>query len=236
MSTAFGTVFESAGKSGESSDGGGNSNPEIGTVRSEGNANSDHGVFGGLESFSNPADYSEPIAGNNARTESGNSSGEPRRTKTGRIDRRTKAGRNAQETPGSVETPIDRGRKSIKLISLEKAILSLHDMAAGLFEIPEIMLSEPEAKELSDAVRDLGQYYVETFDPRKVAAFNLVACMGGIYATRVMAYRHRMAQMRRENLRVMPSQPAAQPPAPGPNQADPVAMALNPPLEGAPGY
>lgn len=235
MSTAFGAIESAFGKSGIASDDNGTGNGENGTGRSEGNANSDNGVFGGLE-FSDPASYSEPIAGSEPRTGNGNASGEPKRTKTGRIDRRTRAGRNAaQETPDTV-TPVDRGgRKSIKLISLEKAILSLHDMAAGLFEVPELMLSEPEAKELSDAVRDLSQYYVETFDPRKVAAFNLVACMGGIYATRIMAYRNRMAMMRRENLRVMPT-PQQAPPAPGPNQADPAAVALNPPIEGAPGY
>ena len=115
-------------------------------------------------------------------------------------------------------------------------------MAAGIFEVPELTLSETEAKELSDCVKDVGQYYVASFDPKKVAIFNLVTCLGGIYSLRVMAYRARMAAERekRAPLAVMPKQaaPTSQPaPRPEDNLNPPVnPITLNPPADGGGEY
>lgn len=235
MSTAFGSTPDTFGKSGESIGGNGFSHDEDRTGRTEGNADSNNSFFSGLESF-DPNTLTEPIG----PADNGNATGgEPRRTKTGRIDRRTRAGRNAPETSDSV-TPIDRGRKPIQLISLEKAIIGLHDMAAGIFGIEELQLSRDEAREYSEAVKDVSQFYVASFDPKKVAIANLITCMGGIYSTRIMAYRNRMEmerQQRPANVAVMPQPQQTQQPRPQAAPAPTVSpFGMNPPIQGAGEY
>ena len=168
----------------------------------------------------------------NPRTEFGNSGGEPRRTKSGKIDRRTRAGRGGTETetPGPIRQPG-------KLISLEKAILSLHDMASEIFGIPELQLSEAEAAAMNEAVLDVSKYYVQSFDPKKVAIFNLAMCCGGIYTTRIMAYRNRLEKEGKDKLRIMPN-PQTQPQQSTQRTATTLEEYLGgmPPAEGAGGY
>lgn len=183
----------------------GSSNAENGSGRTERNDSKPERVINGYESFTPPTG---PVTERFGNTNAG--SGEPRRTKSGKIDRRTRAGRT-QKTPDSVEDLSQEWSKEFgsakKLVSLEKAILSLHDLASGIFGIPELMLSEPEAKAINDAVLDVSKYYIAAFDPKKVAIFNLATCLGGIYAMRIMAYRHRVGMEQKTKLRVMPNQP-----------------------------
>lgn len=222
MSEEIGEFVTANGESGTPSNGNGSSESENGNRRTEGNGDGSARIIDGFESWNPSGPATERIPNRESAD-----SGEPRRTKSGKIDRRTKAGRN---NTGTTETsnPVARGGK---LISLEKAILSLHDMAAGIFQIPELCLSEQEASALNDAVLDVSKYYVSAFDPKKVAIFNLVTCMGGIYATRVMTYRHRMAMERRSKLSVMPNKQDV------PQQGITIEQYLggNPPVEGAAG-
>lgn len=228
MSSPFGAIDESDRKPGNAGDDNRNGIAENGTGRTEGNDSGNDSVFGSYETI-NPANFTERIT----RTEpaNGNAGGEPRRTRSGRIDRRTRAGRNAaQETPDSV-----RPHQPQKLVSLDKAIIGLHDMAAAIFGIEELMLTDAEGKEYSDAVMEVSKYYVPSIDPKTVAFANLIVCMGGIYTTRIMAYRVRAEKERRANLRVMPGaqpQPQPQQPAATPKNAPADAMALNPPVYG----
>lgn len=225
MSSPFGAILESDRQPGDAGDDNGNNIAENGTGRTEGNGSGNDSVFGSYETV-DPANFTERIPRNEPAANPG---GEPRRTRSGRIDRRTRAGRNAaQETPDSV-----RPHQPQKLVSLDKAIIGLHDMAAAIFGIEELMLTDPEAKEYSDAVMEVSKYYVPSIDPKKVAIANLIACMGGIYTTRIMAYRVRAEKERRANLRVMPgAQPQPQQPAATPKNAPADAMALNPPVYG----
>lgn len=203
----------------------GTNNTENGNGGTTRNVSEPTNIINGYESFDPSSPATERIP------DRGNSGGEPKRTKSGKIDRRTKAGRNAspQETSDSVSY------YPKKLVSLEQAILSLHDMAAGIFGIPELSLSEPEAKALNDAVLEVSKYYVSAFDPKKVAIFNLVTCMGGIYAVRVMAYRNRVHLQRKNKLSVMPNQP--QQPIQPTGKATTIEEYLGgmPPAEGAAG-
>ena len=182
-------------------------------------------VINGYESFAPGGPATERIL------DGRNTSGEPKRTKSGKLDRRTKAGRSASETSDSVSYSAPK-----KLVSLETAILSLHDMAAGIFQIPELCLSEAEAKTLNDAVLDVSKYYVSSFDPKKVAIFNLATCMGGIYATRVMAYRHRVGMEKRNKLKVMTPTNVPQNAAPPQGMTIEQYLGGNPPAEGAAGF
>ena len=109
-------------------------------------------------------------------------------------------------------------------------------MAAGIFQIPELCLSEAEAKTLNDAVLDVSKYYVSSFDPKKVAIFNLATCMGGIYATRVMAYRHRVGMEKRNKLKVMTPTNVPQNAAPPQGMTIEQYLGGNPPAEGAAGF
>lgn len=111
-----------------------------------------------------------------------------RRTRDGRIDRRTRAGRgNAPETSGP-QTP--RPVKE-KRISLEKLLLSLHNIGATLLDVEELALDPEEAKDLSEGIVEVGKHYRMDFDPKKVAIAELLIVAGNIYGTRIMAYRLR---------------------------------------------
>lgn len=227
MSEGIGEFIRDNRESDQSSGVDGTNNTEIGVSGTAGNDSRPANIINGYESFAPGGPVTERIPDRN-------SGGEPKRTKSGKIDRRTRAGRNAspQETADTVNY-----ERPKKLVSLEQAILSLHDMAAGIFGIPELSLSEPEAKQLNDAVLEVSKYYVSAFDPKKVAIFNLVTCMGGIYAVRVMAYRNRIYQQRKNKLSVMPNQqpvPALQPLG----KATTIEEYLGgqPPAEGAAGF
>lgn len=216
--------FITNGESGNASDVDGSNIAENGTSGTAGNDSKPTNIINGYESFAPAGPATERIPDRTT------ANGEPKRTKSGKIDRRTKAGRNAQETTDTVSYAPK------KLVSLEQAILSLHDMAAGIFGIPELSLSEPEAKQLNDAVLEVSKYYVSAFDPKKVAIFNLVTCMGGIYAVRVMAYRNRMHLQRKQKLAVMPPQQPAPIQPTGKATTIEEYLGGQPPAEGAMGF
>jgi hypothetical protein len=115
-------------------------------------------------------------------------SGEPRRTRTGKIDRRTRAGRAvAGESTTEKETPNSLGLVRIDLTS---AIYGLHLTLAGF--VPELELGKPEAEKLAKATTELGKYYAMEFDPKKVAWFNFCTALGAVYIPRVIAIKNRL--------------------------------------------
>jgi len=69
-------------------------------------------------------------------------------------------------------------------------------MASLFIGVPELVLDPKEAKELSDAIAAVAKFYPTTFDPKKVAICNLAVVAGGIYSTRIMAYRLRVKSER----------------------------------------
>lgn len=54
---------------------------------------------------------------------------------------------------------------------------------------PELAISEDEAHNLTEAIQNVAQYYDMTADPKAVAWFELIVCLGGIYGTRFVAIR-----------------------------------------------
>jgi len=128
--------------------------------------------------------FSEP-------TGSGESGGfyNVKRTKSGAIDKRSIRGNRARKD-GAGTSPETVGLSSL---SLEDVIFNLHQLAAvivaPLTNIPAetLALDHKEAKQLSDAVKEVGKYYNAVFDPKKVAIFNLSVTAGGIYGMRLWA-------------------------------------------------
>lgn len=141
--------------------------------------------------------------------------GEPRRTRSGRIDRRTKAGRTGS-TAGAEETP-SKSALGLDSLSLTDLLYSIHMMGAKIIA-EEFELEKAEAEKLSKAIQQVGKHYAMDFDPKKVAIANLCAVAGSIYVPRIIA-----ATIKRKKgpAEVRPiSQPA-------PKQA-PLAQAPNP--------
>lgn len=89
---------------------------------------------------------------------------------------------------GSGRKPaIGTAQKASNLIAdLEALLLSVHFMGAKLLSMPEWELEPSEAKKLSDAIKDVAQYYDFLMDPKKLAIAQLCFCAGGIYGPRVI--------------------------------------------------
>jgi hypothetical protein len=144
------------------------------------------------------------------RTDTGGSGDSTRRTKTGRIDRRTRAGRSGggiTDTTGGIgesETPASSS-VNLEKVNLTDLLLSLHAMGAAFLSTPELELDRDEAKKLSDGIQKVGKYYAMAFDPKKVAIAELAIIAGGIYGTRFVAWKNRKNQEGQESK-----------PAPGP--------------------
>jgi hypothetical protein len=131
----------------------------------------------GIEVESGPD--TERIGGQDGNT----SGGEPRRTKSGKIDGRTTRGKRGPKTASE---------ESIRLsVSLEKLLYSIHLMGAEFLKTPELELEKDEAKKLSDAIEEVGKHYKVAFDPKKVAIAELAVVGVSIYGPMLVQVRRR---------------------------------------------
>lgn len=92
-------------------------------------------------------------------------------------------------------------------------------------KIPELQLSDVEARELSKAIGKVSDFYDSGASEKTLAWVNLAVCAGGIYGTRVFAYSIRTkteADAKRQLAAPQQQRPNLHP---FPNQA-PVAGAL----------
>jgi hypothetical protein len=137
-------------------------------------------IIGGYES---EEPRTERIAGDNR-----SGTGEPRLTKSGRIDGRTLRGKRTSETAAQKPNAV-----GFSQLDLTEVIFSMHQMLAGITSVPELELDRGESEKLGSAIKDVGSYYGAVFDPKKVAIFNLCMVAGGIYGTRLFAVRNRIA-------------------------------------------
>ncbi len=152
----------------------GNEKPDSGTDRKNG---SDDTLFG----FEVGEPYTEKL-------DSGGSA--PRRTKSGRIDGRTTRWRKSGTGEQADGTD---AKESVHLskLSITDVLYSLHLMGAEILSVPELKLDKDEAKKLGDAIAEVAKHYSVSFDPKKVAIFNLFSTAGLIYGTRLYAVRER---------------------------------------------
>ena len=173
-----------------------------------------HEVINGFEVESGP--FTEPIR--DAGTGDG-TGGEPRRTKSGKIDGRTLRGKRGTKA----------SEESVRLssISLETLLYSIHLMGAEFLACKELELEKDESKKLADAIQDVGKFYNVAFDPKKVAICQLAVIAGGIYGPMFVQVRRRLkAERTRQPLSATPinqPRPQASQPAQNPAQARPVS-------------
>jgi hypothetical protein len=75
----------------------------------------------------------------------------------------------------------------------------VHMFLAQRIQAPELMVSENEAQRLALAINDVAQHYPGLdIDPVVKSWLGLAFCAGTIYAPRVMAFRQRLTEARRE--------------------------------------
>lgn len=110
-----------------------------------------------------------------------------RRTKSGKPDRRTRAGRTG--TDGTSETP---GSLDTSKISLEGLLYSLHLMGMEILKLPEMEIDRSESKKLADAIAEVNKFHHIAIDPKKLAYLNLGFVAITVYGPRFVAARNRM--------------------------------------------
>lgn len=88
---------------------------------------------------------------------------------------------------------------SASLEGIEGMLLSIHLMGAAMLSVPELALTESEAKKMSQAIARVAELYDFGMSEKMLAWSNLMLCFGGIYGTRAFAYSNRMkAEARRK--------------------------------------
>ena len=91
--------------------------------------------------------------------------------------------------PGSTNAP---RKTKTNLGGLESILLSLHAMASGFLEVPELALDPDEAKLMADAAAQVAAHYNHVMNPKVLAWANLAMVCGGVYGTRYAAVRMRL--------------------------------------------
>jgi hypothetical protein len=102
----------------------------------------------------------------------------------------TPTGRKRKRAPGGNRGGASNGGKTATKTTRDigNILFSVHMMGASFLKIPELMLEETEAKQLSDAVSRVSELYeIPLMDERTMAWVNLAIVAGGIYGPRVVA-------------------------------------------------
>jgi hypothetical protein len=202
MSSEIGKLinFDTDGKSGNKSDNDGSEGDSSSTIRPP-------------ERVAPSFEY-EPIEPGAVRIDSLDSDGGTRRTKSGKIDRRTLRGKKEVSPAVGVDG-----------ISIKDLLIGIHAFGASITGIEELEIDDTEGKKLGDAVEELGKIYGKTINPKTAAWVNFAAACGVVYGPRFVAYRERMKKETAEKK----SLPRVGP-QPAPIQRTPPAQA--PPAKG----
>jgi hypothetical protein len=102
---------------------------------------------------------------------------------------------------------------------LEDLLFSVHLMGAAILKVPELEIDAEEAKRLSDAIKNVAQYYPMVFDPKKLAIANLCVVLGTIYGTRAVAIYKSTPKKPSAPVTPIREVPKRDPPGPGPQPA-----------------
>jgi hypothetical protein len=70
-------------------------------------------------------------------------------------------------------------------------LLSIHLMGATILKVPELALSDEEAKKITAAVAKVASHYDVGASEKSIAWANLAICAGGVYGTRIWTYQLR---------------------------------------------
>jgi hypothetical protein len=130
----------------------------------------------------------------------------PRRTRSGRIDGRSKQARAAREAkPGNLSG-----------LSVKDLLIGICSSLQVMTGIPEFEIDDDEAKIVGDACVELGKVYGSTISPKVLAWSNFAAALGRVGGTRVVAYQARIRNERASKpgpVRVDKTKPASAPAA-----------------------
>lgn len=144
-------------------------------------------------------------------------------TKSGKPDRRTKQYRNTG-SDGTEASREETGKVHLSKLDIGELLFSIHLTLSEFTKIPELELEKGEADELGSAVKEFAKFYGASFDPKKVALFNLCLAAGKIYIPRAIAVKkNRMGQTKGPQLVERP-QPQ--------RKEQPQATPVNIPLDG----
>lgn len=147
--------------------------------------------------------FSDPIEafGIGAGAGSGNGKGNEDRGPSGR--KGVKRGPYAPKTKKTVQASLE---------GIEAMLMSIHMMGSTLMHVPELVITEPEAKQLGKAIARVAALYSFGLSEHVMAWANLGVVMCGVYGTRAYAY----------HLRIKAETEKKKAPAPGPVMAWPV--------------
>ncbi len=78
--------------------------------------------------------------------------------------------------------------KNLTVVGIDKILFSIHMFCAMTLQIPELVLKEDEAKQLSDAIRNVNEQFKIALDPKTAAYIELAQVAGIIYGPRAVAF------------------------------------------------
>lgn len=129
--------------------------------------------------------------------------------------------------PGSsTGTGAKKEKVSASLEGIEGILLSLHTIAATVLKVPELSLSEPEAKQLTSAMNRVAAHYDVGASEKTLAWMNLAVCAGGIYGTRLWSYQLRTKSEAEKKLQAQAAPPRAPYPFPVQSSGNAAGAAL----------
>lgn len=141
----------------------------------------DEGTGTGIEA----GDFIDPTEGQSSSGEQLGAAGDEPAPKRGRGRPPGSKTRNGKAKAEKIPTSLD---------GIEGILLSLHTMGATFAKVPELNLTDEEAKKLSAAIERVASLYDFGASEKTLAWVNLAMCVGGIYGTRVFAYSMRTKQ------------------------------------------
>ena len=133
----------------------------------------------------------------------------------------SRKGRPPKDTTGAADTAASARKAATQAtLDLNNILFSLHLMGASLLKVPDLALTEEEAKHLAAAITRVTELYeVPLMDEKTRAWFNLGIVGFEVYGTRIVAH---MAERKKKQpapppMVITPFRPQPQPAPPPPN-------------------
>jgi ribosomal protein S26 len=123
-----------------------------------------------------------------------------KRTKSGKIDGRTKWGRGKSDATEGTQAKV-----RLESFSIEGLLIGIHQMGAAMLKTPELEITEKEAKQLSEAAQAVAREYNHVINPKTAAWIQLCVACGTVYGTRIVAIRMREKQTKKKPIAVTPN-------------------------------
>jgi hypothetical protein len=131
----------------------------------------------------------------------------PKLTKSGKIDKRTLRGPRGASGSGSdtSATSAEKSKVHLSKLDIGELLFSIHLTLSEFTGWEELQLEKEESRELGDAVKEYAKFYGLSFDPKKVALFNLCLVAGKLYIPRAIAVKNRLSQPSTKGPKLVPA-------------------------------